>query len=120
LAAIVQSSGDAIIGKDLNSIVTSWNGGAEKMFGYPASEMVGASIMRLIPADRRDEENQILRKINRGESMEQLETLRQTKDGRLIDVSITASPIKDPGKVIGVSAVARILPNASGPATVSF
>jgi PAS domain S-box-containing protein len=108
LAAIVESSDDAIIGKDLNSIVTSWNRGAEKIFGYTAREMVGSSIMKLIPADRRDEENQILGKIKVGESVEHFETLRQTKDGRLITVSVTASPIKDAsGKPIGVSKVAR-------------
>ncbi len=108
LAAIVEFSDDAIIGKDLNGIVISWNKGAEKIFGYTASEMVGASILRLIPADRRDEENQILRKIKLGESVEHFETRRQTKDRRLMDVSVTASPIKDAnGEVIGVSKVAR-------------
>jgi PAS domain S-box-containing protein len=108
LAAIVESSDDAIIGKDLNSIITSWNRGAERIFGYTASEMVGTSILRLIPADRWDEEDQILAKIKCGESVEHFETLRQTKDGRLIDVSVTASPIKDAtGKPIGVSKVAR-------------
>jgi PAS domain S-box-containing protein len=108
LAAIVEFSEDAIIGKDLNSIVTSWNKGAERIFGYTASEMVGTSIMRLIPADRWEEENQILGKIKSGESVEHFETLRQTKNGRLIDVSVTASPIKDAtGKPIGVSKVAR-------------
>jgi PAS domain S-box-containing protein len=108
LAAIIESSDDAIIGKDLNSIITSWNPGAGKLFGYTASDMVGTSIMRLLPADRQDEENQILWKIMRGESMQPFETLRQTKDGRLIDVSVAASPIKDAtGKVIGVSKIAR-------------
>ena len=113
LAAIVESSDDAIIGKDLNGIITSWNKGAEKIFGYTASEMMGTSILRLIPADRHEEENQILEKIKRGESVEHFETLRQTKDGRLIDVSVTASPIKDAsGKVIGVSKVARDITRA--------
>jgi PAS domain S-box-containing protein len=108
LAAIVESSDDAIIGKDLNGIITNWNRGAEKIYGYTAGEMVGTSIMRLIPADRHDEENQILETIKRGESMKHFETLRQTKDGRLIDVSVTASPIRDAtGKTIGVSKVAR-------------
>jgi PAS domain S-box-containing protein len=108
LAAIIESSDDAIIGKDLNSIITSWNKGAEKLFGYTSDEMVGTSIMRLIPADRQDEEDQILGKIRHGESVEQFETLRQTKGGRLVDVSVTASPIRDAtGKVIGVSKVAR-------------
>jgi PAS domain S-box-containing protein len=108
LAAIVESSDDAIIGKDLNSIITSWNEGAARIFGYSAGEMVGTSIMRLIPADRQDEETHILSKIKRGENVEHFDTLRQTKDGRLINVSVTASPIKDTaGKVIGVSKLAR-------------
>jgi PAS domain S-box-containing protein len=112
LAAIVEFSDDAIIGKDLNSIITSWNKGAERIFGYSASEMLGASIMRLIPADRRDEENHILGEIRRGKSVEHFETVRQTKDGRLIDVSVTASPVKDAsGKSIGVSKVARDITN---------
>ncbi len=108
LAAIVESSDDAIIGKDLNGIITTWNKGAEKIFGYPAAEMVGASIMRLIPADRQDEENQILAKIKHGEAVDHIETVRQTKDGRLLDVSVTASPIKDAtGKIIGASKISR-------------
>jgi PAS domain S-box-containing protein len=108
LAAIVEFSDDAIIGKDLNSSITSWNKGAERIFGYTAGEMVGTSIMRLIPADRLDEENLILGRIKRGETMEHFETLRQTKDGRLINISVTVSPIKDAaGKVVGVSKVAR-------------
>jgi len=108
LGAIVEYSDDAIIGKNLDGIITSWNRGAEKIFGYTAEEMVGNSIMRLIPADRRNEETQILEKIRRGESIEHFETLRQTKDGRLIDISVTASPIKDAaGNPIGVSKIAR-------------
>jgi PAS domain S-box-containing protein len=108
LAAIVESSDDAIIGKDLSSNITSWNRGAEKIFGYTAGEMVGTSIMRLIPADRQDEENMILSKIKHSESVEHFETLRQVKDGGQIDVSVTASPIKDAsGKVTGVSKVVR-------------
>jgi PAS domain S-box-containing protein len=108
LAAIVDSSEDAIIGKDLNGVITSWNKGAEKIFGYNAGEIVGTSIMRLIPAGRQDEEVRILDKIRRGERVEHFETQRQTKDGRLIDVAVTASPIRDgAGKVIGASKVAR-------------
>lgn len=108
VAALVEFSDDAIIGKDLNSIITSWNKGAEKIFGYTANEMVGTAITRLIPADRLDEENHILGKIRVGESVDHFETLRETKSGRLIHVSVTASPIKDSaGKVIGVSKVAR-------------
>jgi PAS domain S-box-containing protein len=108
LAAIVDSSDDAIISKDLNSIVITWNKGAEKIFGYTSAEMVGTSIMRLIPADRQAEENFILGKIRRGEKVDHFETRRLTKEGRLIDVSVCASPIKDAtGKVIGVSKIAR-------------
>ena len=108
LAAIVASSDDAIIGKDMQGGITSWNRGAEKVFGYTASEMVGTSILRLLPLDRLAEEDQILEKIARGESVQHFETLRLTKDGRLIDVSVTASPIKDAtGKAIGVSKVVR-------------
>jgi len=108
LAAIVQSSEDAIIGKDLNGVITSWNRGAEKLFGYTSAEMLGTTMQRLIPADRRQEEQDILEKIRSGSRVERFETLRQTKDGRLLDVSITASPIKDAdGTVVGVSKAAR-------------
>ena len=106
LAAIVESSDEAIISKDLNSIITSWNSGAEKLYGYTSGDMVGTSILRLIPADQQDEENQILGNIKRGKSVERFETLRQARDGRLIDVLITVSPIKDAaGNVTGVSKV---------------
>ena len=108
VAALVRFSDDAIIGKDLNSIVTSWNKGAEKIFGYTADEMVGTSITRLIPTDREHEENHILGKIRRGESVDHFETVRETKSGKKIHVSVTASPIKDAtGRVTGVSKVAR-------------
>jgi PAS domain S-box-containing protein len=106
LGAIVESSDDAIFGTDLDGIITSWNRGAEKIFGYPAAEMVGTSIMRLIPGDQQVEEKQILEKIQRGEYIGQLETLRQTRDGRLVEVSVTASPIKDAsGKIVGMSKI---------------
>ena len=109
LGAIVEYSDDAIIGKDLNGIITSWNKGAEKIFGYTAIEMVGTSITRLIPNDRLDEENLILGKIKNGESVEHFETQRLTRDGRLIDISVMISPIKDAttGKPVGISKVAR-------------
>ncbi len=108
LAAIVNSSADSIISTDLNGIITSWNQGAAQIFGYTAEEMIGTSITRLIPPDRLDEEKRILAKIRRGERAQHTETVRQTKDGRLIDVSITASPVIDAsGKVIGASKVAR-------------
>ncbi len=108
LAAIVEFSADAIVGKDLQSCVTSWNAGAERMFGYTASEMVGQPLTRLIPADCRDDEDQILAGVGRGENAAQFETRRLRKDGTLIDVSVTVSPIKNAeGQVIGASKVAR-------------
>ncbi|MEI7535390.1 MAG: PAS domain S-box protein, partial [Verrucomicrobiae bacterium] len=108
LAAIVTFSDDAIIGKQLDGTITTWNQGAEKIFGFTAAEMVGTSIRRIIPAERQTDEDQILAAIAQGEAIEHFETIRQTKDGRLIDVSITASPIKDAaGKITGVSKVAR-------------
>lgn len=108
LAAIVSSSDDAIVGKDLNSIVTSWNSGAERMFGYSASEMIGVSIMRLIPKSNQAEEDHILARIRGGERVDPIETVRVKKDGRLLDVSITVSPIRDStGRVVGASKVAR-------------
>ena len=108
LAAIVASSDDAIVGKDLNSIITSWNFGAERIFGYTADEMIGTSIMRLIPPDRQAEELEILARIRRGDRFDHFETIRLAKDGRQLSVSITVSPIKDSaGQVIGASKVAR-------------
>lgn len=108
LLAILESSRDAIISKDLNGIITSWNRGAEAIFGYSASEMVGASILRLIPEDRRDEEVQLIDSMRRGVRVEVLETQRRAKDGRLIDVALTLSPIIDAGgRVIGASKIAR-------------
>ena len=108
LAAIVESSDDAIIGKDLNGIVTSWNQGAEKIFGYTDGEMMGTPIMRLIPADRQDEENRVLEKIKQGKSVARFESLRQARDGRLINVSIKVSAIRDAaGEIVGVSKVAH-------------
>lgn len=108
LAAIVTSSDDAIIGIDLNSIVTSWNRGAEKIFGYTAAELVGTSLLRLIPPDRRHEEDAIMERIKLGESVEHFETMRVTRDGRLLNISVTASPIRDAnGALIGVSKVAH-------------
>ncbi len=108
IAAIVESSDDAIIGKDLTGRVTSWNRGAESIFGYTAAEMIGQSIMAIIPADRQDEEREILDTVKHGQGVKHLETSRRTKDGRLIDVSITTSPIRDAnGDVVGVSKIAR-------------
>ncbi len=108
LAAIVHSSSDAIIGKDLNSVITSWNIGAEEIFGYTANEMIGHHTARLIPLDRRQEEIQINTRVENGESVEHFDTLRLAKDGHLIDISMAVSPIKDKaGRIIGASKVAR-------------
>ena len=108
LAAIVESSGDAIIGKDLNSIIISWNSGAERVFGYRTNEMVGTSILRLMPKELDQDDPHILEKVKRGENVEPFDTQRKTKDGRVIDISVMASPIKNAsGAVIGVSIAAR-------------
>jgi PAS domain S-box-containing protein len=108
LAAIVASSDDAIISKDLNGIITSWNGGAERLFGYTEQEVLGKPVTILIPADRQDEEPHILSRIRRGERIEHYETIRQRKDGRLVDISLSVSPIVSPaGRVLGASKIAR-------------
>ena len=108
LAALVQSSHDAIVAKSLNGIITDWNQGAEHIFGYKPKEIIGKSILTLIPNDRQSEEQEILRKVRSGESLDHYETVRRRKDGRLIDVSLTISPIKGPsGEIIGVSKIAR-------------
>lgn len=108
LAAIVESTDDAIISKDLNGVVTSWNLGAERMFGFQAHEIIGQPIIRLIPAERQSEEDYILSQVRRGESLKQYETQRKCKDGRLIHVSLTVSPIRNQDNVIvGVSKIAR-------------
>src|ERR1043165_138 len=95
LAAIVDSSDDAIISKDLSGNITSWNKGAERIFGYEAREIIGSPMSLLIPADHQAEEAQILSRIKHGERIERFETLRRAKDGRLVPVSITVSPIRD-------------------------
>ena len=108
LAAIVESSEDAIISKNLDGIITSWNGSAERMFGYLAEETIGKSIMMLIPPDRHDEEPRILQRMRRGERIEHYETVRRRKDGSLIQVSLSASPVKDAwGNIVGASKIAR-------------
>ncbi|PYS87963.1 MAG: hypothetical protein DMF62_10970, partial [Acidobacteria bacterium] len=108
LAAIVSSSDDAIISKDLNGIITSWNHGAERVFGYTPGEVIGRSITILIPADRLDEEPEILGRIRKGESIDHYETVRRRKDGTLLDISLTVSPIHNAqGEIIGASKVAR-------------
>jgi PAS domain S-box-containing protein len=108
LAAIVETSSDAIVSKDLNGIITSWNHGAERVFGYTAEEMIGAPITVLIPHERHDEELGILDRIRRGERIDHYETIRRRKDGSLVDISLAISPVKDTaGKVIGASKIAR-------------
>ncbi|HEY9001581.1 MAG TPA: PAS domain S-box protein [Mucilaginibacter sp.] len=108
LVAIVESSDDAIIGKNLEGIVTSWNRGAEQVFGYTEAEMIGKSILTVIPEDRQHEEPMILGRLRNGEKIDHYETIRQRADGSLINVSLTISPIKDKeGRVIGVSKIAR-------------
>ena len=108
LAAIVESAEDAIVGKTLEGIVTSWNQGAEKVFGYTAEEMIGRSITTLIPPDHPNEEPAILERICRGERVEHYETQRIRKDGQIIDVSLTISPIRNrAGTIVGASKIAR-------------
>jgi len=107
-AALVESSEDAIVGKTLDGFVTSWNKGAEGVFGYTRKEMLGKPISLLIPPNRKNEEPEILERIKRGESVEHYETKRRRKNGRIIDISVTISPIRDAeGKIIGASKVAR-------------
>jgi PAS domain S-box-containing protein len=108
LASIVESSDDAIVSKDLDGVITSWNRGAERIFGYMADEAVGQPITMLIPLDRHDEERTILTRIRRGERIDHFETIRQRKHGSLITVSLTVSPVRDAaGKVVGASKIAR-------------
>jgi len=108
LAAIVESSDDAIISKSLDGIISSWNSGAERLFGYTPHEAIGRSITLIIPSDRLDEEREILARISRGERVEHFETVRVARTGRLIDISLTISPVRDSsGHIVGASKVAR-------------
>lgn len=108
LNAIIESTDDAIISKDLNSIITSWNISAERIFGYTAEDMIGQSVLKLIPADRQQEEPMILSQLKSGQRVDHFETKRMNKQGNLIDVSLTISPIKDKaGNIIGLSKIAR-------------
>ena len=108
LAAVVESSDDAIISKDLNGIIMTFNQGAERLFGYTAEEVVGKPVTILIPPDRQKEEPEILDRIRCGDRIEQFETVRRRKDGTLVDVSLTVSPVKDDrGGIIGASKIAR-------------
>jgi hypothetical protein len=107
-AAVVRSTNDAVVTKTLQGTITSWNSAAERIFGYPAAEIVGRHITELIPEDRRQEEIEIIAKIARGEPVEHYETIRRRKDGALIDVSLTISPILDShGRIVGASKLAR-------------
>lgn len=108
LASIVQSSDDAIVSKNLDGTITSWNKGAERIFGYTPAEAIGRSITIVIPEDRQNEEVDILGRIRRGEHIDNFETIRQRKDGGLIAVSLTVSPVKGTdGKIVGASMIAR-------------
>ena len=108
LGAIVESSDDAIVSKDLDGIITSWNPAAERIFGYSAEEAVGRSIRLIIPADRQSEEDEVLRRVRAGEFVKHFETVRQRKDGSFVDISLTVSPIKGhSGEIVGASKIAR-------------
>src|SRR6266404_2926919 len=108
LASIVESSDDAIISKDLNGVISSWNKGAERLFGYMAEEAIGQPVTMLIPADRFDEEPSILERVRSGRKVDHYETVRRRKNGTLVDVSLTVSAVKnESGKVIGASKIAR-------------
>lgn len=107
-ASIVDSSDDAIISKDLNGVISSWNRGAEQLFGYAADEVIGKPVSILIPPERHDEESTILERIRRGERIEHYETVRMCKHGKRLNISVTVSPIRNvEGKVIGASKIAR-------------
>src|SRR5258706_1783707 len=108
LAAIVESSDDAICSKDLNGIVQTWNRGAERMFGFTAAEIVGKSIKLIIPPERRAEEDEVLRRIRAGEAVDHFETVRRRKDGSPVSISLTVSPMRAAdGTIVGASKIAR-------------
>ncbi len=112
-ASIVESTDDAIIGKDLNGIITSWNKGAERLYGYTAAEAVGKNIALISPQDRSNELVEIMQRVRRGEGLDHYETVRRTKDGRLLDISLTISPIYDAhGQLKGASAIGRDITEA--------
>lgn len=108
LASVVEWSDDAIVSKDLDNIITSWNRGAQRLFGYEATEVIGKPISVLIPPDRRDEETGILERLRRGETIEHYETVRRRKDGSRVEVSLTVSPVRNAeGRIVGASKIAR-------------
>jgi PAS domain S-box-containing protein len=108
IASIVESSDDAIVSKNLKGVISTWNGGATRLFGYMAEEIIGQPVTLLIPPDRQDEERTIIERIERGDRIDHYETIRRRKDGSLVPVSLTVSPIKnDAGEIIGASKIAR-------------
>src|SRR5690349_1689804 len=108
LASLIESADDAIISKTLDGIITSWNIGAQRIFGYTADEVIGKPVTILIPAGHEDEEPAILARLRAGKRIEHYETIRVTKDGKLIDISLTVSPIRGPqGEIVGASKIAR-------------
>jgi PAS domain S-box-containing protein len=115
LAAIVSSSDDAIVSKTLDGVITSWNAGAERMFGFTASEAVGRHITLIIPKDRHAEEEQVLARLRRGERIDHFETVRMRKDGTPIDISLTVSPVRNAaGVIVGASKIARDISDRKG------
>lgn len=113
LAAIIRDSDDAIVSKTLDGVVTSWNPAAERIFGYSEAEVIGQLVTIIIPADRRDEEADVLARLRRGETIEHFETVRVAKDGSFVDISLTVSPIRDAnGHIIGASKIARDITQA--------
>src|SRR5689334_3710792 len=108
LANLIESADDAIISKTLDGIITSWNKGAQRIFGYTADEVIGKPVTILIPPDHEDEEPKILARLRAGKRIEHYETIRVAKDGRLLDISLTVSPIRGPnGEIVGASKIAR-------------
>jgi PAS domain S-box-containing protein len=108
LSALVESADDAILAKDLDGVIISWNSGAERLFGYTADEVIGKPVTLLIPADRLDEEPEILSRIRAGERVQHFDTIRRRKDGSLVEISLTISPIRNAqGRIVGASKVAR-------------
>src|SRR6058998_2442986 len=107
VAAIVDSSDDAIVSKTLDGLITSWNRAAERIFGWTAAEAIGRHITLIVPQDRRGEEDEVLARLGRGETIDHFETVRITKDGRLRDISLTVSPVRNSaGRIVGASKVA--------------
>ena len=107
LATIVETSDDAIISKNLDGIILTWNRGAERIFGYTAEEVIGKPVTILMPPERYDEEPGILARLRRGERIDHYETVRRRKDGTLIDISLTVSPVGKAGQIVGASKIAR-------------